>query len=195
MTTLVACPSALKKLYSLERWAAATKNHPRLIVSEEEACIMKVQDEGIHCLHYEKPPLPDASMFRHEMCSNRFNAAWERIISFAETTGYDRILSLESDVIPKNGVDIVELMDSQWDDTVDFLVHLYPYRESYNRPGQKCYEMGCTMARTTTWRKALDTLPPTGVLYWAVYQTVDKNPKYHWTNRRIDLAELEHLEA
>lgn len=193
MNTLTAAPIARKKLYSLERWAAATEGHDKLLVTEEDDILEEIGKYAPATL-YEKPPDPDISSIRHEMCSNRFNAAWEVIISFAEASGYTHILSLESDVIPPEGVDIVELMESQWDDTVDFLIHLYPWRPSYNRPGRKSYEMGCTMARTETWRKALDTMPPTAVLYWCVYQTPEKNPKFHFTNKRIDLVELQHVE-
>lgn len=194
MNTLTAAPTARKKAYSLEQWAAALRGHDRLLVTEEDDFLEEMGKYAPATL-YEKPTTPDISSMRHEMCSNRFNAAWEVIISFAEVSGYTHILSLESDVIPPEGVDIVRLMESQWDDKTDFLVHLYPYRKSYNRPDRKCYEMGCTMAKTETWRKALNGLPPTGVLYWAVYQTPEKNPKFHFTNRRIDLVDLQHLES
>lgn len=194
MKTLVAAPTARKKAYSLERWAAATKGHHRLLVTEEEDFLDCIEDAGVIAAYYEKPPDPDMSSIRHEMCSNRFNAAWEKIISYAEMFDFTHILSLESDIIPPEGVDIVSLMESQWDETVDFLVHLYPYRPSYRRKGTKCYEMGCAMASTKTWRRALDTLPKDAVLYWSVYQTPQMNPKYHFNIRRIDLAELQHLD-
>lgn len=194
MNTLVAAPTARRKAYSLEQWAAATKGHDRLLVTEEDDFLEEL-GKYAPATSYEAPAYNGPEIFRHEMAGFRFNAAWDVIIRFAEVSGYSHVLSLESDVVPANGEDITAVMESQWDDNYDFLCHGYPYRESYNRPGQKCYEMGCTMARTETWRKALKSLPPTGVLYWAVYQTKERNPRLHFTHRKIDLVELQHLEG
>ncbi len=187
MNTLVAAPTARLKDYSLAQWAAATEGHDRLMVTEETDYIPVIESHGIPALYYEPPDTPDISPFRHIMCSNRFNAAWETIVVHAEESGFSHTLSLETDIIPPEDVDIVKVMEENWDGSVDFLVHLYPYRVSYNRQGQMCYEMCCETATTETWRKALDGLPPTGVLYWAVYQE-----KY--TNKRIDPVRLQHLE-
>ena len=188
MDVLVACPISRRKGYSLHEWEQATKGHDRLMVTEEPDYLPEIYKAGITALPYVSPPLPEnwQDEFRHEMCTPRFNAAWKTIIDHA---GYhDFILSLESDVIPPEGVDIVELMVKAWDGSVDFLVHLYPYRASYNRPGKKCFEMGCTMASAQTWKRAMSELPENVPLYWAVYQE-----KY--TNKRIDEVPLEHLDG
>ena len=201
MRTVVAAPTDRVKDYSLAQWAAATAGHDRFLVTTERDYMPDIQKHGIPVFHYEPPlvpdkpfPIPDPLGTRHIMCGSRFNAAWSRIVGLAEAGGYTHTLSLEIDVIPPEDIDIVGLMESEWDGSVDFLIHLYPYRPSYKRPGKKCNEMGCTMAKTETWRKALDTMPPTGMLYWAVRQTKDKNPRFHFTNKQIDIVELQHLE-
>ena len=191
MKTMVAAPICARKDYSLHRWAAATKGHDRLLATEEKSYVPVIESWDIPAVLYEPPPVQQ-SCFRHVMATNRFNAAWKAIIDSAN--GHSHILSLESDVIPPEGVDIVQLMENNWTGEEDFLVHLYPYRESYGRPGQRAFEMGCTMAKTETWKHALETLPETAVLYWAVYQTKESNPHYNFTNRRIEEVELQHLE-
>lgn len=186
MTTLVAAPIARCKDYSLALWAAATEGHPRLLATEETDYLGVIESHGIGAVHYTAPSTPDLTPFRHVMCSNRFNAAWQAILDNADP--HTMVLSLESDVVPPQGVDIVALMEEHWDDALDFLIHLYPYRPSYKRrAGCKAFEMGCTLATTETWRRALRELPATGVLYWAVYQEKYKS-------RQIDLVELEHLD-
>jgi hypothetical protein len=186
MTTLVAAPIAPRKDYSLERWAAATDGHDRLLVTEDVSYVDVIKDHGIPAFYFAPPETPDISPFRHAMCSNLFNYAWQAILDNAGD--HELLLSLETDIIPPKGVDIVKLMEDNWDGSVDFLVHLYPYRDAYHRPGQRAFEMGCTMATTETWKKALAALPEDGVLYWAVYQ-----PTY--TNKRIEPVQLEHVDG
>lgn len=186
MNVTVAAPTARLKDYSLPQWEAATRGHRRLLVTEERDYIPVIENMGIRAEYYEPPP-PSYSPLRHVMCSNRFNVAWAKILEHVDT---EYVLSLETDVIPPEDVDIVEVMKAEWDGTVDFLVHLYPYRSSYNREGQRCFEMGCTLARTDTWMMALALVPPTGALYQAPYSDY-----YPFTHRRIEPVQLSHLDG
>ncbi len=195
MRTVVAAPISRVKDYSLAKWAAATAGHDRFLVTEEPDYMQDIQKYGIPAFHYEPPPVSDdIPNLRHVMCGKRYNVAWKRIVELAMDGGYTHILSLEVDVIPPDDVDIVAIMEGEWDGSVDFLIHLYPYRASYNRPGLKCNEMGCTMAKTKTWKWALDNMPKDCTLFWAVRQTRDKSPRFYFTNKQIDVVELQHLD-
>ena len=191
MDVLVACPISRRKGYSLHEWEQATKGHDRLMVTEEADFLPEIYKAGVTALPYEVEPYQE-TLVTHSMTPNKFNPAWRTIIEHA---GYhDFILSLESDIIPPERVDIVQTMIDEWDGTVEFLIHLYPYRSEYHRT-EKAYEMGCTMASTKTWEKALNTLPAGVGLYWSVYQTKEMNPRHYFTSKRIDVVELKHLEA
>lgn len=191
MKTLVAAPICKSKLYSLPQWAAATQGHHRFLVTEEPGlvwCLGHVAPVST----YDPPDLEGKLLGGHAFHIPRFNAAWEVIIQMAEMFDYTHILSLESDVIPPEGVDIVGLMESQMDDTIEFLVHLYPYRINTART-EKMFEMGCTMARTETWRRAIRDKPENMALYQCPYQTVERNPKFHFKVKTIDLVPLQHI--
>lgn len=197
MNTIVASPIAKHKLYSLDLWASATDGHPRVMSIEnaDEEIAPAIEALGIPVVRYEPPEEDQLYMFHHRFTPKKYNEAYRVIIDYAEKGGYDHVLSLQSDNIPPDDCDIVQVMEDNWDGDVDFLIHLNPWRDEYGRPGMKGYEMGCTLASTKTWRKALDTMPPTGVLYWAVYQTKENNPRFYFTHKRIDVVDLKHLES
>lgn len=194
MKTLVASPICERKLYSLDDWAAATVGHHRLMVIEEgeEHISDLIRDMGITVMTYRNPP-DEETLFGYPFKPKRYNEAWRTIIGFAELFEFSHILSLESDNIPEDGVDIVELMESNFDEDVDFLVHLTHWRDSYGRPDERGFEMGCTMAKTETWRRVIETIPQHAPLYWAVYQTADKNPKFNITRKLIEETTIHHL--
>jgi hypothetical protein len=198
MKTLVACPIARHKLYSLELWAQATAAYDRLMVIDEaESDIAEsIRQHGIEVLTYRSPEEDprDLELFHHPFTPKKYNEAYRTIFDYADEQGFDYVLSLQSDNIPSD--DVLEILEENWDEGVDFLIQLNPWRDSYGRPGNKGYEMGCTLARTATWKRALEELPEPGVpLYWGVYQTEVRNPNYHFTNKMIDAVQIKHLDG
>ena len=176
MWTAVACPVGLTKAYSLADWAAATAGYDRFMVTDEEDTVDLVEDYGIPC--YLFPYLPKEEG-KHPMYRWRYNAAWAKVIEFSK--GRTHILSLESDVIPPAGTDILALMEQHY--SGGFLCHGYPWRAEYNRPFN-AYEMGCTLASIEDWQKALD---------WAEAhnQSVYGAPR-QLPHTDIDIVELKH---
>jgi hypothetical protein len=117
----------------------------------EEEYANIVQSYGIPVVFYEPPELEWVG--HHKMCSEQINVAWQTIINAA--SGYDDVLSLEIDVIPPVGHDILATMRKNRGDE-HFLCHGVPWRESYNRKGNLAYELGCTLATVEWWQHALD---------------------------------------
>jgi len=177
MRTVVACPVGKAKAYSLADWAAATVGYDRFMVTDEVDFADEVEgDHGIPCYIYEAPPQQEGV---HPMYRARYNAAMRCILRHAE--GRSHILSLESDVIPPEGCDILALMEEHY--TKGLLCHGYPWRAEYNRP-YNGYEMGCTLGSVEEWASALMWAEANHQsVYGAVRQV---------THTDIDLVQLRH---
>lgn len=188
MNVLVATPIAEHKLYSLDDWVAATAGHPRAmsIDREDEYISPLIDRHGVHVIVFDPPQNDDPGPFQHPFTPRKYNEAYRVLFEYAKANGFPYVLSLQSDNIPLNGVDVVRGMEQYWEDGIDFLVQLSPWRASYGRPERKGFEMGCTLATTDTWFKTLAELPHDGVpLYWAVYQD-------RYRSKQIDVIELDH---
>ena len=172
MRTLVACPVGRKRDYSLPHWAAATEGYERAVAIDDAKYADRVEHMGIRVLRFPTS---------HPWVPRCFNDAWRTITHHAEEEGFTHILSLESDIIAPPH--ILKVMEREYEG--GFLCHHYPFRKP--RQGM-CAEMGCTLASTELWRKALSTCPA-GV---AVYDWFRLSGKFEV--QRIEVVELLHME-
>lgn len=158
--------------YSMRLWEQATRDYNRLVAIDETWYARKVGSYGIPYILFPgcERWIPD-----------RFNQAWDIIVMHAEKTGYEYILSLESDIIPQ--CDILGVMAGEYEEGL-FLIHGHPHRPP--RKGFNRGECGCTLASTDLWRSVLDNAPYNNAIYdWFNYGGVYKT-KY------INVAVLEH---
>lgn len=181
MKTLVACPVAERKHYSFPMWAAATGGYDRLVVTEDEDYADTVEGYGVPVLLFE--PVSTFQRFAEPIYGPRHTEAWRAIIDNAQ--GYTHILSLESDIIPPTGVDILSLMEEHYYDC-DFLCHAYPWRYP-SRRGQYAYETGCTLSSVEKWREALEKTHEENGLYSTI------RCQDYFKNKDIHIVQLEHL--
>ncbi len=144
MRTLVAAPVGSVRDYSLAAWAAATASYDRLLVADEPWYGSRLDEFGIPWMACDTSHIPQDENLRHRVCGTRFNALWRVITDYARWNAYDHVLSLESDVIPPEGCDILALMESQHEEG-KWLCHATPWPARYHRTGY-AYEMGCTLA-------------------------------------------------
>lgn len=181
MRTLVACPVAERKHYSFPLWAAATKAYDRLVVTEDEDYIDTIEGYGVPALLFDP-----VSTFRwgiNAIYGPRHTEAWRTIVDNAD--GYTHILSLESDIIPPQNVDILSIMEENYSEC-DFLCHAYPWRYP-GRVGLYVYETGCTLGSVEKWRDALNKTHEKHGVYETV-RCVD-----YFKNKDIHIVQLEHL--
>jgi hypothetical protein len=181
MHTLVACPFSKRKLYSLDEWEQATRGHARLMAVDEPEVRKEVKKRGIKFTYFN--PVSDFRRGKNAIYGPRFNEAWSAILENAD--GFTHILSLESDVIPPEGVDIVDLMEHNYDGC-DFLCHGYPWRYP-SKLGGFAYETGCTIATVGKWREALEKSHPLQGMYGTI-RNIDL-----FTHKDVQLVELQHL--
>jgi TorA maturation chaperone TorD len=186
MRTVVAAPFGANKAYALGRWAAATENYERLLVTDELKAIPITSKYGIPTVLYESVENPRRPG-KNAIYGPKFNQAWEAIL--ANTNGHTHVLALDTDVIPKG--DILTAMEAEYDGTFAFLRHGVPWRSVYRRPECLGYETSCTLATVEAWRAALDKAQELGPLC-TLYEVVG-NPNY-FTHKDINLVELEHLD-
>lgn len=179
MNTLVAAPTSHRKHYSFHLWEQATRNYPRVMAVNEKHYYEDIKDiVPTLCFRPVK--------FTHgHIYGPRFNEAWQAIYDWARGH-YTHILSLESDVIPPDGCDIVSVMESEWEDGLDFLCHGYPWRGSRGRDNLS-YEFGCTMFSIEALQRALNA--PDGVT--GIYGCPNHDG---WKRKKIDVVELRHLD-
>jgi hypothetical protein len=186
MRTLVAAPHGSKKRYSFPAWEAATRPYDRLVAmhSDDDPCYIEEVTGQVPVVLFDRPPAPFNRQGRNAIYGPLFNEAWRTILGYAHHHCYSHVLSLETDVIPPEGTDILALMEEHH--RGDFLIHLYPWRASTGR-ATKADEMGCTLASVPIWRDVLERHPDD-----QLYGAFKTDPDYHVT--RIDLVELAHLD-
>jgi len=178
MRTLVAAPSASRKHYAFDRWEAATRDYDRLLAIDEPDYAERVEALGVPTVTYAA--ISKRRLGNNAIYGPRFTEAWQAILGASE--GYTHILSLESDVIPPEGYDILALMEKEYQP--DFTCHDYPWREG--RPGY-AFEMGCTIFTRETLKRAIEVCPDEQGMYCIV-----SNEDFFKRNR-IHVVELEHL--
>lgn len=188
MKSLVAAPAASRKHYSLPAWEEATRSYDRLLAISEPEYEPMVREMGIDTILFEVPETAnrwgDKAIY-----GTLFNAAWKAILEHSD--GYTHILSLESDVVPIKGVDILKLMEDEYDGSFQFLRHGVPWRAQYRAQGGYCYETGCCFASVDDWKAALELTPTIGpkeTLYGVIGA-----PNY-LTYKKVNITPLLHLD-
>lgn len=188
MKTLVACPVAKRKHYSLPYWAAATSKwgYDRVVATCEPEYISEIEKLEIpYVLH----GIPEKGREgANAIYGPLFNEAWKAIMEIV-ADGYTHILSLESDVISE--WDILDIMEEHYDGSVSFVRHGVPWRSIYRRPGGYCYETGCTLASLPDWKKAMSLVNEHGGMR-TLYEVVG-HPSW-FTHKDIKVVELEHMD-
>jgi hypothetical protein len=179
----VACPYAERKAYALPKWLEVTKGYDRLLAIDDAEYAKKVAKMGVPVVAFE--PVNPFRMGANAIYGPRFNEAWQAILDTIEGQGYDYILSLEIDVIPPPGVDILEVMLAN-KGREDFLCHGYPWRYP-SKLGGNCYEFGCMLTTPEVIKKALSVGDPRSGIY-GFTRWID-----HFTHRDVDIVKLAHI--
>ena len=192
MNTLVATLSCESKGHAIEEWVAATAGYDRLVATESDALGWAdfLYGFGLRVAFFDPPEVSGAKAIYHH---SLFNSAWQAILDACE---HEFILSLDSDVSPPKTVDLLALMEDEWDESYDFVAHGVPWRRPYNRhvEGREgrlyAYETSCTIARAETWRRALRIAKENRT---TLYLTVRQQDKFRL--KEILVTELTHHDS
>lgn len=164
MRTLVACACHSRKEYSFDLWEQATSSYHRVVALEkgDNSRIIKRVKRMVDVVMFE--PIGEFCFSDNPIYGDRFNEAYASILT--KCGGYTHMLSLDSDVIPPKGSDILSVMESECDPEYDFIVHGVPWRNKNRKT--LAYETSCTLGSVEAWGKALSVCSKGHNLYRAV---------------------------